>query len=166
MINNKGTITLSEACKLLNRSRKTLGKYIKEGKLKPERVLSKRGTLQYHFRKADLDRFIISGKDKKEEKRREETGKDNDVISLLKDTMQALKRQLKVKDIEIDNLSKRIDKLIEEEGKSKNIITGMASRLFLLEDKTKDENRGERREEKRREQGLNGFFKRLFKRTN
>lgn len=150
----KNEITFIEACQILKKSRKTLGKYIKAGKLIPERILSKKGTLEYRFKRADLDSFIIPGKDRKEETRREETSKDNEVISLLKDTMQVLKKQLLVKD-------KIIANLLERSRETNVLIKGLQDKVLLLE----GENRGERREETRQGEGkIKGFFNRLFKR--
>ena len=50
-------ITLFEACEILNRSKKTISRYIRQGKLHPKQVKSQRGTLEYRFSKADLEAF-------------------------------------------------------------------------------------------------------------
>jgi len=50
-------ITLFEACELLNRSKKSISRYIRRGLLHPERVKSQQGTLEYRFSKADLEAF-------------------------------------------------------------------------------------------------------------
>ena len=54
---NKYTLTLFEACEYLNRSKKTLTRYIRQGKLHPQRAKSKQGTLEYRFTKEDLNAF-------------------------------------------------------------------------------------------------------------
>lgn len=48
-------ITLFEACELLNKSKKTLSRYIRRGRITPQKVKSLQGTLEYRFSKADLD---------------------------------------------------------------------------------------------------------------
>ncbi len=50
-------ITLLEACKLLNRSKKSISRYIRRGLLQPEEVKSQRGTLEYRFSKKDIEAF-------------------------------------------------------------------------------------------------------------
>jgi len=49
MINKGGTITLIEACNLLNKSKRTVSRYIKKGLITPERIKSKRGSVEYRF---------------------------------------------------------------------------------------------------------------------
>ena len=44
-------ITLFEACEILNRSKKTISRYVRQGKLTPKQVKSQRGTLEYRFSK-------------------------------------------------------------------------------------------------------------------
>jgi len=50
-------ITLFEACEYLNKSKKSLSRYIRQGKLHPRRIKSKQGTLEYRFSKADLEAY-------------------------------------------------------------------------------------------------------------
>ena len=48
-------ITLFEACEILNKSKKTVSRYIRRGRLTPLKVKSLQGTLEYRFIKTDLD---------------------------------------------------------------------------------------------------------------
>jgi predicted site-specific integrase-resolvase len=48
-------ITFFEACEILKKSRKTISRYIRQGLLHPERIKSQRGTLEYRFKRADLE---------------------------------------------------------------------------------------------------------------
>ena len=48
-------ITLFEACEILNKSKKTVSRYIRRGRLTPLKVKSLQGTLEYRFTKTDLD---------------------------------------------------------------------------------------------------------------
>lgn len=50
-------ITLFEACEILNKSKKTLSRYIRRGRITPLKVKSQQGTLEYRFKKDDLDAF-------------------------------------------------------------------------------------------------------------
>ena len=50
-------ITLFETCEFLNRSKKSISRYIRRGLLHPERVKSQQGTLEYRFSKADIEAF-------------------------------------------------------------------------------------------------------------
>lgn len=54
MKGNEYNITYPEACKILKKSRKTISRYIKKGLLKPEKVKSKKGTLEYRFKRSEL----------------------------------------------------------------------------------------------------------------
>jgi len=64
-------ITLFETCELLNRSKKSISRYIRRGLLHPERVKSQQGTLEYRFSKADLEVFKAQ-----EALKADETGQD------------------------------------------------------------------------------------------
>jgi len=50
-------ITLFEACELLNRSKKSISRYIRRGLLHPQEIKSQQGTLEYRFSKADIEAF-------------------------------------------------------------------------------------------------------------
>ena len=86
----KNDITFIEACKILGKSERTLSRYIKNGLINPERIKSERGTIQYRFSQADLESLKIPGKDKIRQDirpdRKDKTGQDNEVITLLKET--------------------------------------------------------------------------------
>ena len=63
-------LTLFDACELLNKSKKSISRYIKQGLLHPERVKSQHGTLEYRFNTADIETL------KTQELNAEETGQD------------------------------------------------------------------------------------------
>lgn len=50
-------LTLFEACEILNRSKKSLSRYIRKGLLHPKEVKSKQGTLEYRFSESDILEF-------------------------------------------------------------------------------------------------------------
>ena len=153
MKNKKGlkinyNITFFEACEILKKSKRTISRYIKNGWLNPERIESKRGTLEYRFNRADLIKFKKPGKT---EDRTEQTRPEGDIIAFLKD-------QLKVKD-------EQIKQLIERSRETNILLKGLQNQLLLTEGKTiKEKDRGVKEDKKG--QGINGWLKRLFKRTN
>ena len=57
MIMSDFNITLFEACELLNRSKKSISRYVRRSLLHPQEIKSKQGTLEYRFSKADLEAF-------------------------------------------------------------------------------------------------------------
>ena len=147
MINKGETLTFSEACKILKKSKRTVGRYIKNGWLNPEKIESKKGTLEYRFNQANLLKFKKPGRKEKTE----QTRPDTDIIAFLKD-------QLKVKD-------EQINQLIERSRETNILLKGLQNQLLLTEGKKEErEDRGVK--EDKTGQGLNGWLKRLFKRTN
>lgn len=173
-------ITLFEACELLNRSKKSISRYIRKGLLHPERVKSQQGTLEYRFSKNDIEAFKalealnadetrpdetgqtdetrqsgqerqdtlktenIKNKEVLEETRQDtpeqtrpdttrETGQDNEVITLLKETTGLLKEQLKVKDEQIKDLGGKIDQLIERDRETNILLKGLQDKVLMLE---------------------------------
>ena len=148
MINNRGSITFSEACKLLKRSKRTVSRYIKNGWLKPEKIESKKGTLEYRFNRADLIKFK---KPEKTEQRTEQTRPEGDIVAFLKD-------QLKVKD-------KQINQLIERSRETNILLKGLQNQLLLTEGKKEVREDKEDRPDKKG-QRWNSWLKRLFKGTD
>lgn len=183
-------ITYFEACELLNRSKKSISRYIRRGLLHPEQIKSQQGTLEYRFSKDDIEAFKAretltaeqtrqDGTDEPEQtghihiieegrqdtlkrenqlnkeiltetrqdtpdqtsqdKPREtghftgQTGQDNEVISLLKETTGFLRDQLKVKDEQIKDLGGKIDQLIERDRETNFILKSLQDKVFVLE---------------------------------
>lgn len=124
-------ITFFEACKLLKKSRKTISRYIQKGLLKPKRVKSKKGTLEYRFKLIELKN--LKNKDRTDKTRpdtiRPAIRQDTEVISLLKD-------QLNIKDKQIKSLGNKIDQLIERSRETNILIKGLTNKILLLEGKT------------------------------
>ena len=153
-------ITFFEVCEILKKSRKTISRYIRKGLLKPERIKSQRGTLEYRFKQADLESLKIPGTDKIRQDIRGETRQairqDNEVITLLKETTQVLRDQLAVKDKQIKSLSGKIDQLIERDRKTNVLLKGLTNKVLMLEGKTEKaetinevENKGKNREDRK-----------------
>lgn len=69
------SLTLFEACEFLNRSKKSLSRYIRRGLLHPEKVKSQQGTLEYRFSKDDLEAFKANeARGKERQDTQDETG--------------------------------------------------------------------------------------------
>ena len=66
-------LTLFEACEFLNRSKKSISRYIRRGLLHPKEVKSKQGTLEYRFSKDDLKAFKTQEKQNAEQTRPDRT---------------------------------------------------------------------------------------------
>jgi hypothetical protein len=149
-------LTLLEACELLKKSKKTLSRYIRQGKLKAETIKSQKGTLEYRFSKKEIEGLkakegqggqpirraitaMIQRRPDREDKTgqrgqtRQDTRQDSEIVKLLKDTTQVLKGQLKEKDVQIKSLSKKIDGLIERGRETNILLKGFQGRLLMLE---------------------------------
>lgn len=144
MKENEYNITYTEACKLLKKSKRTVSRYIKNGWLNPERIESKRGTLEYRFNRNDLLKYKKPGRTEQKEKTRPES----DIVSFLKN-------QLKVKD-------EQIKELLERSRETNIMFNRLQNQLLLTEGKKEERVDKEDRVDKKG-QGINGFFKRLFK---
>ena len=158
---NLGTdynITFIEACQVLKKSRKTITRYIQKGILKPERIKSQRGTLEYRFSQVDLESLKIPGTDKIRQDTRQAIRQDNEVINILRD-------QLNIKDKQIRSLGRKIDQLIERSRESNILINGLTNRVLMLEDKKREDRPDKTEQDIRQDRGqkIRGFFKRLFK---
>ena len=181
---NKGgteyTITFVKACKILKKSKRTVSRYIKKGLIKPERIKSQRGTLEYRFKKADLEGLKIPGTDKIRQDKTQAIRQDREVITLLKETTQTLRNQLNIKDRQIRSLGNKIDQLIERGRETNILIKGLTNKVLMLEGKTskaetvnewenKDKGRGDRQDKKRQDirqdrgQKIKNFIRKIFK---
>jgi len=128
----KDKMTLDEVCQELGKSKRTITRYIKKGILNPERVKSKNGVLKYRFKKSEIENFNNS-----DTTTRQTTGqnqkfeqKDDDTLSLLKDNMKLLEKQLKTKD-------QQIKKLLDRQRETNYLMGQLHNRVLMLEDKSK-----------------------------
>lgn len=137
-------VTFFEACKILGKSKRTISRYIKDNRLKPKRIVSKKGTLEYRFNRADLTKFLKPDRTEKTKKTRHE----KDIIAFLKD-------QIKVKD-------EQIKELLERSRETNIMFNRLQNQLLLTGDKKEDRVDREDKEDKKG-QGISGFFKRLFR---
>jgi len=50
-------LTFKETCNILGKSKRTITRYIKAGKLKPERIKNEKGILEYRFDQSKVKSF-------------------------------------------------------------------------------------------------------------
>jgi transcriptional regulator with XRE-family HTH domain len=159
----KTDMTLSEVCQELGKSKRTITRYIKAGKLNPEQVKNEKGILEYRFNRSEVESL------KNPDTTGQETGqkqkveiKNDDTLALLKDNMKLLQKQLKSKD-------QQIKKLLDRQRETNYLMGQLHNRVLMLEDKTK----GKRKDKTHRTEDTTGdtpgdrikkLFGRWFKR--
>ena len=89
-------LTLFETCELLNRSKKSISRYIRRGLLHPQQIKSQQGTLEYRFSRADLEAFKLQ---ETQDKTRQETGDTPDETSQSGQTETTPIKEAEIKEI-------------------------------------------------------------------
>jgi len=159
MTDNRGSITLLEACKILNRSKRTVSRKIKAGLLKANKFRTERGIYEYRFSQSEVESL-------KKRDRGQGTGQNiktdrniDDTLTLLKDTVKLLQKQLKAKD-------NQINKMLERQREANILMGQLQNKVFLLEDKSKGKQPDKtNRTEDTTGDKVNGWLKRLFRRV-
>jgi len=127
---NNNNLTLKEVCQELGISKRTITRYIKKGILNPEKVKSENGILEYRFKKSEIEKFnnpdITTSQTTRQNIKSESN--NNDTLSLLKDNMKLLEKQLKAKD-------QQINKMLERQRETNILIGQLQNKVLLLEDK-------------------------------
>lgn len=118
-------LTLFEACELLNRSKKSISRYIRRGLLHPQQIKSQQGTLEYRFSKADLEAFKLQ---ETQDKTRQETGDTPDETSQSGQTEATPSKEAEIKAITDET---RPDKA-EQTSQDKPQETGHDSEIINL----------------------------------
>jgi hypothetical protein len=118
-------LTLFEACELLNRSKKSISRYIRRGLLHPQQIKSQQGTLEYRFSRADLEAFKLQ---ETQDKTRQETGDTPDETSQSGQTEATPIKEAEIKAITDET---RPDKA-EQTGQDKTQETGHNSEIINL----------------------------------
>jgi excisionase family DNA binding protein len=138
-------LTFKETCNILGKSKRTISRYIKKGLLNPEKVRGQKG-IEYRFNRTEVESI------KNPETTGQETGqnqkveiKDDDTLSLLKDNMMLLQKQLKSKD-------QQIKKLLDRQRETNYLLGQLQNKVLLLEDKSK----GKRQDKKHRTEDTTG----------
>ena len=129
---NNNNLTLKEVCQELGISKRTITRYIKKGILNPEKEKSENGILEYRFKKSEIEKFnnpdITTSQTTRQNIKSESN--NNDTLSLLKDNMKLLEKQLKAKD-------RQINKMLERQRETNILIGQLQNKVLLLEDKSK-----------------------------
>jgi len=158
----KTDLTLKEVCEILKKSKRTVSRYIKKGWLNPERIKTQ-NRIEYRFNLAELESFKKPDTTGQMTRQNIIDDKNNDTLSLLNDTLNFLQKQLKAKDTQIKQLLER--------QRETNILMGqLQNKVLMLEDKSKGkkyrtDDRTSDTTGQDKWQGVNGFFRRLFKGT-
>ena len=156
----KTDLNLKEVCEILKKSKRTVSRYIKNGWLNPEKVKVQKG-IEYRFSRSEVEDLKKPDTTGQMTRQNIIDDKNNDTLSLLKDTMKLLQKQLKAKDTQIINMLDR--------QRETNILMGqLQNRVLLLEDKSKGKqpDKNDRTDDTTSQgkwQGLNGWVKRIFK---
>ena len=126
----QSVITLNEVCNILGKSKRTITRFVKKGLLRPEKVRGQKG-IEYRFNRTEVESL------KNTDTTGQETGqnqkveiKNNDTLSLLKDNMKLLEKQLKAKD-------RQIKQLLDRQRETNVLMGQLQNRVLLLEDKSK-----------------------------
>ena len=115
-MNTGGTITLNDVSQLLAKSKRTISRYISAGKLKPKKIKSKKGAVEYRFSKSAVEslRLDITG----------QVTAQNDIISVFI-------KQLEEKD-------KQIGELLDRQRETNILIGRLQEQVLQLDNKPKD----------------------------
>ena len=128
-------LTLFEACEYLNKSKKSISRYIRRGLLHPQRVKSQQGTLEYRFSRADLEAFKLQ---ETQDKTRQETGDKPDETSQSGQTEATPIKEAKIKEIiektRPDKAEQTSQDKTREAGQDGEIITLLKETTGLLKD--------------------------------
>ena len=118
-------LTLFETCELLNRSKKSISRYIRRDLLHPQQIKSQQGTLEYRFSRADLEAFKLQ---ETQDKTRQETGDTPDETSQRGQTETTPSKEAEIKAITDET---RPDKA-EQTRQDKTQETGQNSEIINL----------------------------------
>jgi DNA-binding transcriptional MerR regulator len=127
-------LTLKEVCQELEKSKRTITRYIKKGILNPEKAKSENGVLEYRFDLLEIEKIKNNNQAIGQTTRQNTKNytKKDDSLSLLTDTVKLLEKQLKAKD-------RQINKMLERQRETNILIGQLQKKVLLLEDKTKGE---------------------------
>jgi hypothetical protein len=128
-------LTLFEACELLNRSKKSISRYIRRGLLHPQQIKSQQGTLEYRFSKADLEAFKLQ---ETQDKTRQETGDTPDETSQSGQTEATPIKEAEIKAITDETRPDKAEQTsqdkTQETGQNSEIINLLKETTGLLKD--------------------------------
>ena len=128
-------LTLFEACEFLNKSKKSISRYIRRGLLHPQQIKSQQGTLEYRFSKADLEAFKLQ---ETQDKTRQETGDTPDETSQSGQTEATPSKEAEIKAIKDETRPDKAEQTsqdkTQETGQNSEIINLLKETTGLLKD--------------------------------
>jgi len=130
----KIVLTLNEVCHELDKSKRTITRYVKKGLLNPEKVKSGNKTPEYRFSQSEVENLKNQNTRGQNTRQNQKSDtKEDDTLSLLKDNMKLLEKQLKAKD-------RQIKQMLDRQRETNYLIGQLQNKVLLLEDKTKGKN--------------------------
>ena len=128
-------LTLFETCELLNRSKKSISRYIRRGLLHPQQIKSQQGTLEYRFSRADLEAFKLQ---ETQDKTRQETGDTPDETSQSGQTEATPIKEAEIKEITDETRPDKAEQTSQdtpqETGQNSEIINLLKETTGLLKE--------------------------------
>ena len=152
-------LNFNEVCERLGKSRRTVSRYISNGLLNPDRIKTEKGNLEYRFSQSEVESLKKRGRGQGTGQNIKTDRNIDDTLSLLKDTVKLLQKQLKAKD-------NQINKMLERQREANILMGQLQNKVFLLEDKSKGKQPDKtNRTEDTTGDKVNGWLKRLFRRV-
>lgn len=128
-------LTLFETCELLNRSKKSISRYIRRDLLHPQQIKSQQGTLEYRFSRADLEAFKLQ---ETQDKTRQETGDTPDETSQRGQTETTPIKEAEIKEITDETIPDKAEQTSQdkpqETGQNSEIINLLKETTGLLKE--------------------------------
>jgi len=153
---NEKELSFDDVSRILNKSKRTISRYIKAGKLNPEKIKGEKGIPEYSFNRSEVEGLKnseVAGQGTGQNKKTEQ--KDDDILSVIK----VFEKQLKAKD-------QQIKQLLERQRETNYLLKGLQDKVLLLEDKTKDKKQMTKDMTQAKGWHIKSFIEKLFKRGN
>ncbi len=99
-------LTLFEVCELLSKSKKTVSRYIRQGKLNPKEIKSKQGTLEYRFYLEDIENFKKQDSTKRRENELSQSLEDGKMAENGGNIEKKTKKNIEKEIIKVNNTEK------------------------------------------------------------
>ena len=151
---NEKELSFDDVSRILNKSKRTISRYIKAGKLNPEKIKGEKGIPEYSFNRSEVEGLKnseVAGQGTGQNKKTEQ--KDDDILSVIK----VFEKQLKAKD-------QQIKQLLERQRETNYLLKGLQDKVLLLEDKTKDKKQMTKDMTQANKWHINNIINKIFKR--
>ncbi len=158
----KDYLTISEVAEKLEKSKRTITRYVTKGLLQPEKIKNDQGIIENRFDPYEIEKFTLPEKEKATRTAPEGVGNvghighDQDVL----DVISLLKDEMKNKEKEITRLHRKIDRLIDRQHETNVLIGSLQNKVLQLEHRTEGHDVGQ--QESGTGTKLRQFINRLF----